>query len=217
MTKHNDTYRTLARPSAGFYKEKGSKFFAFAAPVSDEIEINQYLDKIKKEHHKARHHCYAWKLDFDGNLFRINDDGEPSGTAGRPIFGQLESFNITRSMVVVTRYFGGTLLGASGLIRSYKNAAANALEQAEIIESYITDRIEVEFEYGNMSSIMGVIKQFDAAITEQQFDLHPSIVIELRKSLTDDFVNNMKAQVAQISLEEAMTIDEIEHLNITIC
>ncbi len=216
MTKP-DTYRTLEKPSSGFYKEKGSKFYSFAFPVQNEDDVVRCLDEVRKEHHKARHHCYAWKLDFEGNAFRMNDDGEPSGTAGRPIFGQLESFDITKALIIVVRYFGGTLLGASGLIRSYKEAAADALANGSIVDRFITDDISIHFDYGDMSSVMSVIKDFDAEMIGQEYELNPVIKIRIRKSLTDDFIIHLKAAVLQVSLEEAMTKEKIDHLKIEVC
>ena len=132
-----DTYKTIEKPSEGLFKDKGSKFISFAFPVDNEEEIKEIVQSIKKEHHSARHHCYAWRLGADQLLFRANDDGEPSSTAGKPILGQIQSFDLTNILIVVVRYFGGTLLGVSGLINAYRNAALDAINQAEIVEKLV--------------------------------------------------------------------------------
>src|SRR5665648_601830 len=125
--EYTDTYKTIGAPCEGLYKEKGSKFIAYAFPVSDEQQIKEITARLKKEHHSARHHCFAWRLGSDHQLFRLNDDGEPSGTAGRPIFGQIQQHELTDILVVVVRYFGGILLGTSGLTNAYKHAALDVL------------------------------------------------------------------------------------------
>src|SRR5665647_871561 len=145
--EYTDTYKTIGAPCEGLYKEKGSKFIAYAFPVSDEQQIKEITARLKKEHHSARHHCYAWRLGSDLELFRVNDDGEPSGTAGRPIFGQIKQHELTDILVVVVRYFGGILLGTSGLTNAYKQAAANVLTNAHIVEKVIETTIEVNFDY----------------------------------------------------------------------
>src|SRR5690554_122122 len=127
-----DTYRTISKPSEGYYKDKGSRFLAYAYPVETEAETRELLMQLKKEHHSARHHCYAWRLGAENPAYRANDDGEPSSTAGRPILGQLLAYDVTNVFIVVVRYFGGTLLGTSGLINAYKAAAADALSNADI-------------------------------------------------------------------------------------
>ena len=138
-----DTYNTITAASEGLFTDRGSKFIAYAFPIKSEEEIKEYLEEIKKEHWKARHHCYAWRLGIDGNTYRANDDGEPSGTAGKPILGQLDSFEITDTLVVVVRYFGGTKLGVGGLINAYKSAAIDALQQVEIISKTIDNYYKI--------------------------------------------------------------------------
>ena len=132
----SDTYLTIKAFSQGLYKEKGSRFIAIAYPVSTQEEIKSILENIRKEHHSARHHCFAWMLGQNRDTFRVNDDGEPSGSAGKPILGQINSFSLTNILIVVVRYFGGKLLGVSGLINAYRSAAESALINAEIIEMY---------------------------------------------------------------------------------
>ena len=146
-----DTYKTIEKPSEGLFKDKGSKFISLAFPVNSEEEIKEIVQSIKKEHHSARHHCYAWRLGADQLHFRANDDGEPSSTAGKPILGQIQSFDLTNILIVVVRYFGGTLLGVSGLINAYRSAALDAINQAEIVEKLVEKWLLVDFDYGAMN------------------------------------------------------------------
>ncbi|MFT7606590.1 MAG: putative YigZ family protein, partial [Saprospiraceae bacterium] len=145
-----DLYKTIVAPSIGEFKDRGSKFIAYAYPVYTEEEWQEHLNTVKKEHFKARHHCFAFRIGLDKNNFRANDDGEPSGTAGRPILGQIDSFELTNVFVVVVRYFGGTKLGVSGLINAYKNATIDAFQQATIIEKTVEDIYKISFHYALM-------------------------------------------------------------------
>jgi uncharacterized YigZ family protein len=138
----NDIYKTISSPSQGLYKEKGSRFVSFSFPVYEQDEIKKLIETIRKEHHEARHHCYAWMLGVDRSQWRVNDDGEPSGTGGRPILGQINSAGLTNILIVVSRYFGGTLLGVSGLINAYKTSAASAISNAEIVEKTLQSHYE---------------------------------------------------------------------------
>lgn len=180
-----DTYRTIANPSEGLFKDKGSKFLAFAFPVESEDEIKSILQVIKKNHFSARHHCYAWRLGYEKLLFRANDDGEPSSTAGKPILGQIQSFDLTNILIVVVRYFGGTLLGVSGLINAYKNAANDAILQAEIIEKLVERKLIVEFDYGAMNDVMKIFKDEKLVQIDPAFDLQCSIKTKVRLSECD--------------------------------
>ena len=153
-----DTYKTLAGPSEGIFKDKGSKFIAYAFPVTGEEEVKTILEKIRKEHHKARHHCYAWRIGTGEITCRANDDGEPSSTAGKPILGQLLSNELTNILVVVVRYFGGTLLGVSGLINAYKNATAEAIRKNKILVKKIETTFEIRFAYPLLNEVMQIIK-----------------------------------------------------------
>jgi len=180
-----DTYKTIAKPSEGLYKDKGSRFLAFAFPVSQEQEIKDIITQLKKEHHSARHHCFAWRIGSNADFFRINDDGEPSGTAGRPILGQIQSKGVTNILVVVVRYFGGTLLGVSGLINAYKQAAQSVLENAEIIEKIMEGIIEVQFSYAAMNDIMQLIKEMQLEMVSSDFGLLCKIGIAVRMSLIE--------------------------------
>lgn len=180
-----DTYKTIERPSEGLYKDKGSRFISYAFPVSSEEEIREIVHSIKKEHHSARHHCYAWRLGAEKLLFRVNDDGEPSSTAGKPILGQIQSFDLTNILVVVVRYFGGTLLGVSGLINAYRNAALDALTQSEIIEKLVEKDLLIEFDYRVMNEVMKVFKDEKLIQIDPLFDLKCKIKTHIRLSESD--------------------------------
>lgn len=180
----DDTYRTLAGPSEGLYKEKGSKFLAFAYPVSTLDQVKAHLDQLRKDYFDARHHCYAYILGPRKDAFRANDDGEPSGTGGRPIHGQLLSADLTDTLIVVVRYFGGVLLGASGLANAYKTAARDAIDHATIIEKTIDARYRLRFKYEAMNDVMRLLKDFDIKPLNQQFDLECSLEVLVRQSLS---------------------------------
>jgi uncharacterized YigZ family protein len=185
MIKSKDTYRSVKIISKGLFKDKGSKFLSFACPVSDENEVKNILKDIKKQYHDARHHCYAYNIGTGGDRYRMNDDGEPSGTAGKPIYGQIVSHGMSDVLIVVVRYFGGTLLGTSGLISAYKNAAINALQNAEIFEKQITCQLEMQFSYEQLSLVMRNIKAQNLEIVEQNFTNSCRLVIQVRESLFD--------------------------------
>ncbi len=178
----SDIYRTIEEKAEGAYKEKGSKFLAFAYPVFTEDEIKENIIHLKKEFHDARHHCYAWNLGLDGNRFRSNDDGEPSGTAGKPIYGQILSHELTNVLVVVVRYFGGTKLGTSGLIHAFKTATKDALANAVIIERTVNDICTVVFDYAAMNDVMRIIKDENPEIISQDFNLNCKMRLSIRKS-----------------------------------
>jgi len=177
-----DTYLTIKAFSQGLYKEKGSRFIAQAWPVTNQKEIKSILENIRKEHHSARHHCFAWMLGQDRLTFRVNDDGEPSGSAGKPILGQINSLKLTNVLIVVVRYFGGKLLGVSGLINAYRVAAESALKNSEIIEMYIEDYYELRFPYTAINDVMKVIKEEEAGQSLQKFELECSLTINFRTS-----------------------------------
>lgn len=186
-----DTYKTIKKISYGLYREKGSKFIALASPVSDEPEAKRIIDEVKKEHHDAKHHCYAYVLGKDEDVWRINDDGEPSGTAGRPILGQIKSFGLTNILITVTRYFGGKLLGVSGLTVAYKTAARSALENASFIERVLSERYELKYPYSAMQNVMTLLKEYDIEQSEHVFDLTCKIVIQVRLSLKEDLLSRL--------------------------
>jgi uncharacterized YigZ family protein len=184
-----DTYLTIKAFSQGLYKDKGSRFIALAWPVTTQEEIKSILENIRKEHHSARHHCYAWILGQSRQTYRINDDGEPSGSAGKPIHGQMNAFQVTNILLVVVRYFGGKLLGISGLINAYRSAAESALENAEIIELYVQDYYELIFPYSAINDVMKVIKEEEIGQSQQKFELECRMTINFRTSARERILN----------------------------
>lgn len=200
--------------SYGDFRDKGSKFFAFAHPVTSVEEVKIFLEKIKKLHPKSRHHCYAYRLGMDGTSFRTNDDGEPSGTAGKPILGQIDKFELTDLVIVVVRYFGGTLLGTSGLINAYKKSAALAIEAGKIEEKIVCEIFRVKFDYAIMSQVMNAHKKLNIEISSQNFDANPSIDLKIRKSEIEDTLLKFRARVAQLPIEMVKEMKKIEGLEI---
>ena len=186
-----DSYKTIKSVSEGIYKEKGSKFIAFAYPVFQEEEIKAIIEKTRKAHHNARHHCFAYILGSEGDTWRVNDDGEPSGTGGRPILGQIRSRNLTNILIVVSRYFGGSLLGVSGLTNAYKSAAMSALDNAEIIDRIIQEFYEIEFPYSVMNDVMMVIKEENITQSKQSFDLECRVMLNFRSSASKKILNRL--------------------------
>jgi len=184
-----DIYLTIKSFSQGLYKEKGSRFIALAYPVNTQEEIKSILENIKKEHHSARHHCFAWMLGQSRQMYRVNDDGEPSGCAGKSILGQINSFQVTNVLIVVVRYFGGKLLGVSGLINAYRSAAESALKNNEITELYIQDFYEVIFPYGALNDVMKIIKDDEAGQSQQKFELECRMIINFRTSARERILN----------------------------
>jgi uncharacterized YigZ family protein len=200
-----DTYQTIEKPSQGVFKEKGSKFLAYAYPVSNEEEIKQIIKNICEKFFDARHHCYAWSLGADRTSYRINDDGEPSGTAGRPIFGQIQSNNLTNILIVVVRYFGGTLLGVSGLINAYKNAAADALVNASVITCTVNDMYSLKFNYPAMNGVMKILKDENIEQSGQDFDIDCSLIISIRKANVDKVLQKL-TKISSVSTNYLKTI-----------
>lgn len=178
----SDIYRTIKSVSSGLYKEKGSRFVSAAFPVSEESEIKNIIETIRREHHEARHHCYAYLLGAKQEIWRANDDGEPSGTGGRPILGQIRSAELTNVLIVVSRYFGGTLLGVSGLINAYRAAAESALTHADKIDHVINEFYEINYPYRVMNDVMKIIKEEDIGQSDHSFDLECRIMINFRLS-----------------------------------
>ena len=181
----SDEYKTIQAASEGIYKEKGSKFIAYAYPIESEEETKEIIDSLKRQYYDARHHCFAWQLGMDGMNFSTNDDGEPSGTAGKPIHGQILSHELTNILIVVVRYFGGTKLGTSGLIQAYREAAADAIANAEIITKTIDNCYTILFEYADMNDVMRIIKEEEPNIHHQKFDLNCEIELSIRQSRSD--------------------------------
>ena len=182
MDEIRDTYRTITKPSPEtLYREKGSRFLGFAFPVTNEDQIKEHLEALKKEHHSARHWCYAWQLGKEYEHYRANDDGEPSNSAGMPIYGQIQAFDLTNVLVVSVRYFGGTKLGVGGLIQAYKTSAQLALEASNIVERTIDVPFRLKFDYPEMDIVMRTIKEKDLRITDQNLGLDAEIDIAVRK------------------------------------
>jgi uncharacterized YigZ family protein len=187
----SDTYLTIKAFSQGLYKEKGSRFIALAYPVSTQEAIKNILDSIRKEHHSAKHHCFAWMLGQARETFRISDDGEPSGSAGRPIMGQINSFELTNILIVVARYFGGKLLGVSGLINAYRSAAELAINNSEIVALIIQDYFELIFPYSSINDVMKVIKDEDISQSQQKFEIECKMTINFRSSARERILNSL--------------------------
>jgi uncharacterized YigZ family protein len=177
-----DTYRTIEQKSDGIYRDRGSRFLAFAYPVQSTDEIKSILATLRKQYHDARHHCYAYRLGAAKNEFRSSDDGEPSGSAGKPILGQVRAFDLSNVLVVVVRYFGGTLLGVGGLIQAYRSAAADALRKARIIEAEETDPVHIRYPYPLTNEIMKIVEEEKIRIVEQVFTGDCSLLGRVRKS-----------------------------------
>lgn len=178
----DDTYQTIAHSSEGIFRDKGSKFIGYAFPINDEAAIKTILANLRTEHPKARHFCWAIRLSPDRSVFRINDDGEPSGTAGRPILNTMLSADITNVFIVVVRYFGGTLLGVPGLINAYKSASVEAINANQIITKTINSLYEINFDYLATNQVMRIIKEEQLKVLNQQFDSQCSLEFEVRKS-----------------------------------
>lgn len=177
-----DSFNTLKNASdASLYKEKGSKFYGFAIPVLSEEQIDKSIEEIKAIHHKARHWCYAWQLGTEEKSYRVNDDGEPSNSAGQPIYGQILSKEITNVLVVVVRYFGGVKLGVGGLVRAYKTSAQLAIESCEIITKTVDNTYELVFEYKDMNKLQRIIKKYNVKIINQTLELNCMYEIRIRK------------------------------------
>lgn len=205
MTEEKDTYKTLIKPTeAVLLKDRGSKFYGYAFPVSSEEKIKEHIEDLKKEHHTARHWCYAWQLGKAYESYRANDDGEPSNSAGAPIYGQLLSFDVTNVLVVVVRYFGGTKLGVGGLIQAYKGAAQMALESAKIVERTIDATFKLVFEYPEMNTVMRIIKDENLIIVNQTMELNCIFIISVRLKdairIFDLFDNTYKVQIKKNEL-----------------
>ncbi|MBB4119988.1 putative YigZ family protein [Mesonia hippocampi] len=182
MSTQKDTYKTLKEPGEEtLFKEKGSKFFGYAFPVSTEDEIKTILENIKAQHHQARHWCYAWQLGSRYENHRANDDGEPSNTAGMPIYGQLQSFELTNTLIIVVRYFGGTKLGVGGLITAYKTSAKLAIEASNIVEKTIDEVFKIKFDYPLMNKVMRIVKDNEAQILKQDMTLNCIFTISIRE------------------------------------
>ena len=187
-----DSYKSIAAESKGLFKDNGSRFIAHAYPVETEEEVKEIVAALKKEYYDARHHVYAYRLGYKGDRFRANDDGEPSGTSGRPVLGQIDSKGLSDILVVGVRYFGGINLGIPGLIRAYKTSTADALENAEIIEKIAAKMFRIHFGYMSMNSVMKVMKDMNLEQKNQKFDMECTMDTSVRLSLVDTFLERME-------------------------
>ena len=201
MAELKDSYLTIAEPAEAIYKERSSKFLTYAYPVETESEIKELLDALRKQYYDATHHCYAYRLGAHGEMFRANDDGEPSGTAGKPILGQLLSANITNCLVVVVRYFGGTKLGVSGLIQAYKESTADVIAVSKIIEKTVDRVVKIDFDYTSMNGVMRIVQEMNPRIDEQVFDNICKMSLRIRES-------EAEILTAKLSKVEGVIIEE---------
>ena len=186
-------YRTIAAKESALFTDKGSKFIAYAFPIETLADFKKHLEEIKKEHPKATHHCFAYRLGQNKDQFRANDDGEPSGTAGRPILGQIDSLGLTNVLIIVVRYFGGTLLGVPGLIHAYKTAAAAVLEKSPLLYKDITTSCRIECDYTALNEVMQMLKQERVAMTEKNIGLYCDIVALIPVEIKESLINSINA------------------------
>jgi uncharacterized YigZ family protein len=188
----SDSYKSIAKQSKGIYKELGSKFLSFAYPVNTEEEIKLIISELRKEYFDARHHCYAYRLGPEGEIWRANDDGEPSFSAGKPIYGQILSNELSDILIVVVRYFGGTKLGIPGLIRAYKSAASDAIANSSIVEKITMCSVRFKFDYSITEPVMKLIKNWNAEVKNQLFDNECSIEVNVRKGESAGFLQSLE-------------------------
>jgi uncharacterized YigZ family protein len=193
VEKIKDTYKTIERPyKSEIYKVKGSKFIGYAFPVKTQDQIKEFIKQVKDEHYKARHWCYAWQFGYNKNKqYRVNDDGEPSNSAGQPILGQIHSFELTDILVVVVRYFGGTKLGVGGLVSAYKIAAKMVLEKSDIVVKTINFVFGIHFEYKDMNKVLQILKENEAVILDRKMELNCEFLIEIRLNKKDKLIADL--------------------------
>lgn len=196
----DDTYQSIAEPVEGFFKDKGSKFLAYAYPVNNDAQAKSHLNELYELHPKAVHHCYAYRLGADRMSYRMSDDGEPLGTAGRPILNTLYSKNVTNVLVVVVRYFGGTLLGVPGLINAYKTATEAALDVAEIVTRHYFSIYRLSFQYPQMNDVMRIVKEMELPVRAQAFEMQCTMEVEVRATLVERFITRSE-KVEGLSME----------------
>ena len=194
----DDTYRTIDKPCEGIFRDRGSKFLAFAYPIISDADLKNIIADLKSAHPKANHHCWAMRLGIERSVFRVNDDGEPLGTAGRPILNTLLSKDLTNLLVVVVRYFGGTLLGVPGLINAYKSATEEALNQSIIVEKTVNDIYTIEFDYLLMNDVMRIIKEDNLIIINQNFDNNCNIQVSIRKTQVNQVMGKLNKLTAVV-------------------
>lgn len=200
---NSDSYKTILEPTKEtLFKDRNSKFYGFAFPVTNEADVKECLEVVKKTHYSARHYCYAYQLGIENVKYRVNDDGEPNNSAGMPIYGQIQSFEITNILIVVVRYFGGTKLGVGGLINAYKIAAQITLEASEIVEKTIDVFYQLNFEYDMMNKVMRILKEKDINLVRQKLELTCEYIVSVRKSeskaIFDMFTNLYKVNIQKL-------------------
>ena len=201
----DDTYLTIKAAAEGVFRDRGSKFLAFAYPITSDAEIKDIVTRLRAEHPKANHHCWAMRLGTDRSVFRINDDGEPSGTAGRPILNVLLSRDVTNVLVVVVRYFGGTLLGVPGLINAYKQAAMDALNNAAIIDKLVQDVYTLQFAHEQMNDVMRLVKENSLSVLSQHFDNLCTLQISIRKTKVNEVLSKLeKLQGVKVNYDKTV-------------
>jgi len=201
----DDLYKTITKPSIEtLFKDRNSKFYGYAFPVTEEASVKDFLEFLRKKHHTARHFCYAWQLGTESVRFRANDDGEPSNSAGMPIYGQIQSFEVTNILVVSVRYFGGTKLGVGGLINAYRASARLTLESSAIEEKTIDDSFQLNFQYDLMSKVLRILKENSITITHQMLEMDCEMIIAVRKSHTQKVVKIFetlyKVEIKQLNI-----------------
>jgi uncharacterized YigZ family protein len=204
-----DEYLSIKKISTGEFRDRASKFIAYAKPINNEEEAKSYISALWKEHPKARHVCFAYVLGPETKIFRYNDDGEPSGTAGKPIFNSIKSYKLEHVLVAVVRYFGGTKLGTSGLINAYKKSSLKALETATIMKKYLTDLYAIHFDYRIMGNLLGYLKKKKIKIITKKLDENPSVTIELRRSVSGHTLIQIKANLLGKTEEEIDKLTEV--------
>jgi uncharacterized YigZ family protein len=198
-----DFYYAIEKPCVAEFKERGSKFIAYSFPIATADDFKKNLQQLKKEHPKAVHHCFAYRIGTDGNNFRSGDDGEPSGSAGKPILGQIDSKQLTNTLVIVVRYFGGTLLGVPGLINAYKTAAALALQLAPVVQKQVEVEHTIQFDYTQMNEVMMVLKQYQCTVINQEMQLFCSIKAGIPKRSLQDVLYHLK-ELQHITIERSV-------------
>lgn len=201
MIMEQDCYYTIDKHTVAEFKDRGSRFIAYAFPLSSVEDFKKKLEEIKKEHPKATHHCFAYRIGNDGNTFRVSDDGEPSGTAGKPILGQIDSKQLTDILVIVVRYFGGTLLGVPGLIHAYKTATALVLQVTPVVQKSIEVNYTLQFDYTQMNDVMMVVKQLNCTVIEQDMNLFCRLVIGIAKAKLDEAIYRLE-QIRNVELKK---------------
>lgn len=186
-----DSYRTFEKPSEGFFRDRNSRFLAFAYSVNSVDQVNEIFSLLKKKYHDARHHCYAYRINPEKEQYRLNDDGEPSGTAGKPIYNQLVANDLFNAVIVVVRYFGGTLLGTGGLINAYRSASTDAIIKGSIVTRYIENNYALKFPYSNLNAVMKILKEENLNVSNAHYEIECSINTSIRKGASQRILERL--------------------------